>query len=66
MKLTFKWDWDMGEASPIKKDVTAIMQEHPLTLVDFLNDVIGEAEKLREHAMQGFKDWCEETAQSAE
>ena len=66
MKLTFKWNEDMGEASPIKKDVTAIMQEHPLTLIDFLNDVIGEAEYLREQAGQGFKDWCEEVVQSAE
>ena len=66
MKLTFKWNEDMGEGSPVKKDITAIMQEHPLTQVDFLNDVIYDAIKLRDQALQGFKDWCEETAQSAE
>lgn len=64
MKLTFKWNEDMGEASPVSKDVAAIMQEHPLTLVDFLNDVIGEAIKLREQAEQGFLDWAKEVAQA--
>ena len=66
MKLTFKWNEDMGEASPVARDVKAIMQEHPLTLVDFLNDVIYEATKLRDQAEQGFKDWGEEIAQAAE
>lgn len=66
MKLTFKWNEDMGEAFPVKKDVTAIMQEHPLTLVDFLNDVIHEATKLREQAEQGFLDWGQAMAQAEE
>ena len=47
-KLTFKWTLGGGEAKPNKNDIENLKAENFVFQLDFLRDVIFEAQKLYE------------------
>lgn len=51
VKLTFKWTEKSEEAKPRKKDIEALMAQSLILQLDFLQDVMVEANALYERAL---------------
>ena len=51
-KLTFKWTMRGEEAKPSKRDIESLKEQNYVFQMDFLTDVIFEAKKLYDEALE--------------
>lgn len=59
-KLTFSWPMYGDEARPSSKDIERLLEHNVVFQLDFLKDVVFEAQKLYEEALQRSREQFEE------
>jgi len=65
-KLTFSWPMHGDGASPSARDMERILEQNIVFQLDFLQDVMGEATRLYEEALERSRNHWEEVRKRRE